>query len=120
VLPGSPLIEYVVLKNLLFICSRNRLRSPTAEQVFATRKGVETDSAGLSPDASVPLSAEQLDWATHIFVMEKGHKTKLLKHFPGPVQGKKIIVLGIPDDYDFMDPELMRLLEEKVGPYLRD
>jgi len=37
------------MTNLLFLCSRNRLRSPTAEPVFADRPGVETASAGLSP-----------------------------------------------------------------------
>jgi predicted protein tyrosine phosphatase len=107
------------MKNLLFICSRNRLRSPTAEQIFSSRKGVETDSAGLAPDAAVLLTGEQLEWATHIFVMEKGHKTKLLKQFAEYVQDKKIICLGIADDYDYMDPALMQLLEAKVGPYLK-
>lgn len=107
------------MKNLLFICSRNKLRSPTAEQVFASRKGVETDSAGLAPDAEVQLSADQLEWASIIFVMEKQHKDKLLKRFSEHVKGKKIVCLGIADDYDFMDPELMRILDEKVGPYLR-
>ena len=107
------------MKNLLFICSRNRLRSPTAEQVFASRKEVQTDSAGLAPDAATPLSGDQLEWATHIFVMEKAHKTKVLKHFAGYVQDKKIICLNIPDDYDYMDPALLQLLEARVGPYLK-
>lgn len=53
----------------LFICSRNRLRSPTAEAVFAQWPNVETDSAGLAPDADVQLDADQLDWAEVIFVM---------------------------------------------------
>lgn len=44
---------------VLFICSRNRLRSPTAESVFAA-PGLETDSAGLAQDADVVLSAEQV------------------------------------------------------------
>lgn len=46
----------------LFICSRNRLRSPTAERLFADWPGVESDSAGLASDAEVPLSAEQVEW----------------------------------------------------------
>ncbi|WP_200935043.1 hypothetical protein [Brevundimonas sp. Leaf363] len=40
------------MTNLLFLCSRNRLRSPTAEQVVAAWPGVETASAGLAPDAA--------------------------------------------------------------------
>ena len=57
----------------LFLCSRNRLRSPTAEAVFAAWPGVETDSAGLAPDADTRLSAEQLEWADIVFVMERAH-----------------------------------------------
>jgi predicted protein tyrosine phosphatase len=63
------------MKRALFIGSQNRLRSPTAEQVFANWPKVETDSAGLGGDASVPLSPEQIGWATVIFVMEKAHRT---------------------------------------------
>lgn len=107
------------MKNALFICSRNRLRSPTAEQVFSTWPGVETDSAGLGPDATVVLSAEQLEWASLVFVMEKTHRTKLSRRFGNNLKGKRVICLDIPDDYDFMQPELVRLLEAKAGPYLR-
>ena len=113
------LIRWATLKNLLFICSRNKLRSPTAEQVFATWKGMETDSAGLAPDADRVLSVEQLEWASIIFVMEKAHKNKLSRDYSQHIKGKRVIILGIPDDYDFMDPELTRLLEASVGPYLR-
>jgi len=105
--------------NVLFICSANRLRSPTAEQVFANWPGVETDSAGLSNDATTVLSPEQLDWATIVFVMEKTHRNKLSKRFKRHLGGKRVICLDIPDDYAFMDPVLIRLLEAKAGPFLR-
>jgi predicted protein tyrosine phosphatase len=55
--------------NLLFLCARNRLRSPTAERVFHSRPGVETASAGLAPDAEEPVTPDHLDWADLIFVM---------------------------------------------------
>ena len=103
----------------LFVCSRNRLRSPTAEALFATWPNVETDSAGLAPDAEVPLSSEQIAWADIIFVMEKIHRNKLSKRFPRHLKGKRIVCLAIPDDYAFMDPELVRLLETRAGSYLR-
>jgi predicted protein tyrosine phosphatase len=105
--------------NALFICSANRLRSPTAEQVFAQWPGVETDSAGLSNDATSVLSPEQLEWADVVFVMEKAHRTKLSKRFKRHLGGKRVICLDIPDDYAFMDPVLIRLLEAKAGPFLR-
>ena len=104
-------------KRLLFLCSRNRLRSPTAEATLSG-PGVETDSAGLSPDAEVILSPEQIEWADLIFVMEAIHRTRLNRDYGPHLKGKKVVVLGIPDDFDFMDPQLVKLLESKCAPYL--
>lgn len=67
------------MTNVLFVCSANRLRSPTAEQVFSTWPGIETDSAGISAGATVLLTSEQIDWADIIFVMEKTHRSKLTR-----------------------------------------
>jgi len=103
----------------LFICSRNRLRSPTAERVFADWPDVETDSAGLAPDAEVHVSAEQLDWATLIFVMEKNQRSKLTRQYRAVLAGKRVICLDIPDDYAYMQPELVSLLQRKVPALLR-
>jgi predicted protein tyrosine phosphatase len=103
----------------LFICSQNPLRSPTAEQIFSSWPGIEADSVGLANDATVPLSVEQIEWATIIFVMEKAHRNKLSKKFKNHQNGKKIICLSIPDEYDYMQPELIKLLEAKVGIFLR-
>ncbi|MDH0895759.1 MULTISPECIES: low molecular weight protein tyrosine phosphatase family protein [unclassified Pseudomonas] len=103
----------------LFICSRNRLRSPTAEQLFAGWPGVESDSACLAPDAEVPLSAEQVEWAELIFVMERAHQKRLQQRFGSLLRGRQVICLGIPDDYNYMQPELVELLEARVGSYLR-
>ena len=104
---------------VLFICSRNRLRSPTAEVVFAKWPNVETDSAGLAPDADVQLDADQLDWAEVIFVMERNHQRRLSQRFGSRLRGKRVVCLDISDDYVFMQPELVTLLEKRVGPYLR-
>ena len=111
--------ELPAMIRALFICTQNRLRSPTAEQVFASWANVETDSAGLGNDADVRLSVEQIEWATLIFVMEKAHRNKLSKQFKAHLNGKRVICLDIPDDYDYMQPELVRLLEAKVGAFLR-
>lgn len=107
------------MKKALFICSRNRLRSPTAEQVFAGWPGVETDSAGLDNDAVVPLSPEQIEWADIIFVMEPAHRARLNKRFRRHLNGKRVIVLGIPDNYALMAPELVARLEAGAGRFLR-
>jgi predicted protein tyrosine phosphatase len=108
----------VATKRTLFICSQNRLRSPTAEQVFAEWTNVETDSAGLGGDASVPLSPEQIQWATVIFVMEKAHLGRLKQRFRAHLNGKQVICLDIPDNYAYMQPELIALLKAKVGKFL--
>lgn len=104
--------------NLLFVCSRNRLRSPTAEQVFLDYEGIETDSAGLSADADVVLSADQVEWADLIFVMEKRHRALLGRRFRTLLVKKRVVCLDIADDYGFMQAELMALLTRKVTPFL--
>jgi predicted protein tyrosine phosphatase len=106
------------MTNVLFVCSANQLRSPTAEQVFSTWPGVETDSAGLNRGAKTLLSSEQIEWADIIFVMEKAHRSKLAKNFRRHLNGKRVICLDIPDDYEFMDPILVRILETKAGRFL--
>jgi predicted protein tyrosine phosphatase len=104
--------------NVLFICSQNRLRSPTAEQVFADWPGIETQSAGLGNDADIPVTPELLAWSDLIFVMEKVHRSKLSNRFGRHVKDKRIVCLDIPDDYDFMEPALVQLLTRKVTPFL--
>jgi len=84
---------------VLFICSRNQLRSPTAEQVFSSWPGIEVASAGLDPKCQVPVTPELLAWAAVIFVMERHHRNKLLKHFRASIKNQKIVVLGVTDDY---------------------
>ncbi len=106
------------MKRLLFLCTRNRLRSPTAETVFADLAGVEVDSAGLSRDAEVQLSEEQVEWADVILVMERIHRDRLNQAFGHALAGKRIAVLNIPDDYEYMDEELIRLLKLRCQPYL--
>ena len=107
------------VKRLLFICSQNRLRSPTAEQFFSQWPGVEAMSAGLNHDAVTPLSTDLIEWADNIIVMEQAHKNKLSKKFHGHLSGKRIVVLGIPDEYDYMQPELIRLLQSRVPSLIK-
>lgn len=102
------------MKHILFLCSQNRLRSPTAENVFSQWPGVEAMSAGLNHDAVTPVSADLIEWAQVIVVMEKAHRNKLMKKFKDNLRGKKVVVLDIPDEYDYMQPELIQLLKAKV------
>ena len=106
------------MRRVLFLCSRNRLRSPTAERVFATRPDLEVASAGLSPDADVACTPDLLDWADIVFVMERRHRTRLARGFSRHLKGKKVVCLDIADDFAFMAPELVRLLKVRVGRHL--
>jgi len=108
-----------MMQKLLFICSQNKLRSPTADNVFSAFDGLECDSAGLAPDAEMALSPEQIEWADIIFVMEKTHRNKLSKRFKQFLKNKRVIVLGVPDEFDYMDPDLINLLKSKVPQFLR-
>jgi predicted protein tyrosine phosphatase len=106
------------IQTVLFVCSQNRLRSPTAEQVFSCHKDLEVDPAGTNHDAENPLTAKLVRWAGMIFVMEKAHRAKLRRHFRPALTGKRVICLDIPDDYSFMQPELVRLIEARVSRHL--
>lgn len=106
------------MKNVLFVCSQNRLRSPTAEQVFSHRADLEVASAGTNNDAETPLSGDLVQWADVIVVMEKQHRAKVQKRFRSLLHGKRVICLDIPDDYEFMDPALVSLFRAKLARYL--
>lgn len=107
------------MKHILFICGANKLRSPTAEQIFSKLPKIETDSAGLNAEADQRVSPEQIEWADVIFVMEKSQHVKLAKQFQKYLNGKRVISLDITDNYTFMQPELVVLLEKKMRPLLR-
>jgi predicted protein tyrosine phosphatase len=100
------------MKKLLFVCGKNRLRSPTAEAVFSEYEGLEVESAGVDRAAEVPLSTESIEWADVIFVMEKSHRSKLANKFQAQLKDKRVICLDIPDDYEYMEPVLVELLKK--------
>lgn len=105
-------------KRILFICSQNKLRGPTAEAIFSDHPTVEVDSAGLNNDAEVPLSQEQIQWADLVLVMETAHKERLNRKFKNVLARKRMAVLNIPDDYDYMDPSLIKLLKARCAAYI--
>ncbi len=104
--------------NLLFICSRNQWRSPTAEALFKNHPNINAKSAGTEPSARIKVNEKMLLWADLIFVMEKRHKQRLQQKFDDILQDKEVIVLDIADDYKFMDKELVEILKESLSVYL--
>jgi predicted protein tyrosine phosphatase len=106
------------MKNVLFVCSQNELRSPTAERVFSGRRDLEVASAGLNHDAPQTVTPELLAWADVIFVMEKAHLSRMRRRFRKHLNGQRLVCLDIPDLYDYMEPALVELLEAKVPRHL--
>ena len=107
------------MKNLLFVCSENRLRSPTAEAIFSEYEGVQAIGAGTNNDAETPVSGDLIEWADIVLVMEKSHRNKVSKKYKELLKDKRLVVLDIPDNYDCMQPELIQLLKAKVSRVVR-
>ena len=105
--------------NLLFVCSENRLRSPTAEEVFSKYSGVSAIGAGTNADAETTVSGDLIEWADVILVMEKSHRNKIAKKYKEQLKGKRLVCLEIPDIYARRDPDLVKLLEARVKRYVR-
>ncbi|MFL0804250.1 MAG: phosphotyrosine protein phosphatase [Agarilytica sp.] len=105
--------------NLLFVCSENKLRSPTGEEIFSNYEGINAIGCGTNKDAETTASGDLIEWADIIFVMERSHRNKISKKFKDLLKGKKLVCLDIPDEYERMDPLLIRLLENGVSKHVR-
>jgi len=103
---------------LLFICSRNRQRSLTAEKIFSCLDRYNVRSAGTEINSRIKLTAGHIGWADIIFVMEKKHIRRIRGRFNEYTSGKKIICLNIPDEYQYMDIELVETLKSRVSEYI--
>ena len=103
---------------VLFLCHLNRARSATAERLFCRRTDLEVCSAGTSEDALVRVSERMLDWADVVFTMDGEQRGALAGMFPAHPALARLICLEIADDYGFLHPELVRLLEQRVAPHL--
>lgn len=105
---------------ILVLCAKNQWRSPTAEQLYRKDPRCEVRSAGVSQQARRRVSANDLAWADLVLVMEKNHRAKLQRLFPDEAQDVEIQVLDIPDDYQYMDPELVDMLRDHIESLLSD
>lgn len=103
---------------VLFVCSQNRMRSLTAEKLLEGVPGFQARSVGTQPDARIVVTEGHLGWADVIVCMEKSHLNRLRRKFPETLSGKRVVCLHIPDDYAFMQPELLDELRAKLAPHL--
>ena len=106
------------VRTILFVCTRNRLRSPTAEQVFASYSGVEVGSAGTLYGCPNPLTHELVEWSDLIVVMGRAQRAEIQRRFRRSLKATRIVCLDVPDVYAFMDPALVDLLERRMARHL--
>jgi predicted protein tyrosine phosphatase len=103
---------------VLFVCQFNRRRSATAERVFSKDPGLDVRSAGTSGGALVKVNARMLEWADIVFIMDADQQRWLDQHFSGDPTPTRIVNLDIADDYPFLDPRLVALLQERATPHI--
>lgn len=103
------------MQKILFVCSQNKWRSLTAEKILENCDDVWVKSAGTENGARVKITAGLIGWADIIFVMEKKHRSRIQEKYAEFINGKPLFVLNIPDDYQFMDEELIEILLNRVG-----
>ena len=107
------------VRKVLFLCHLNRVRSATAERLFCKRPDLDVRSAGVSSDAMVRVNARMLDWADVIITMDESQRLALEQMFPRHAALSRLVCLQIPDDYTFLQPELVALLEARVAPLVQ-
>lgn len=105
-------------QKLLFVCAQNKIRSLTAERLFAKSQTYQVRSRGVAPVARIRLTERDLAWADIVFVMEKEHKGRIMRKFGQTARDKRIVVLFIEDIYIRMQRELIEELRRKLGPYV--
>ena len=103
---------------VLFVCDEDNLRSPTGTAVYGSNTDLEVRSAGFGRYSSQRVSEDMLQWADIVFVMERRHRNRIHKAFPRIYAKKRIICLYIPDEFDYMDSVLVRLLTSRCSPYI--
>ena len=104
--------------HVLFVCSKNQWRSPTAEHIYRRHPDLSVRSAGTSTQARRRVSADDIRWADAIIAMESKHKQRLTAEYGRLLVDKVIHVLDIPDDYRYLDPELVTMIEQSFGALL--
>ena len=106
------------IQKLLFVCSRNKIRSLTAEKLFEGFPLYQVRSAGTQPGARIVVTEGHIGWADLIFCMEKSHLNRLRRKFPEALRDKQVICLHIPDEFEFMQTELVDELRARLAAYV--
>ena len=103
---------------LLFICSQNKIRSLTAEHMLQGVPGYSVKSAGTEPRSRIRVNEGHIGWADITFVMEKKHLRILEDNFQETLNGKRLICLNIPDEFIYMEPDLIDELKAGISQHI--
>jgi len=98
---------------VLFVCAMNKQRSVTAERLYRDDARLEVRSRGVRADAHRRVSEEDLRWADIVFAMEGEHQLWIATRFE-ELSLPPIAVLDIPDDFEVMDPKLVKILRPMI------
>ena len=98
---------------ILVVCGRNKRRSKTAESIFRNQNRFYIKSAGLSPKSPSQISESKIIWSDAVMVMEDAHKNRIMGQFRY-LSLPPIFVLHIEDEYEYMNKELIEILEERI------
>jgi predicted protein tyrosine phosphatase len=102
--------------NVLFVCSANQQRSPTAEEMYRGDPRYEVRSAGTHTVFGHEVTPDDLNWADLVVTMEDHHKERILAAYPDESETVRFQVLGIPDVFQYMDPTLQREIRSRFEP----
>jgi predicted protein tyrosine phosphatase len=95
--------------NALFICNQNKHRSKTAAEIFKDK--FDTKSAGIYENI---VTSKDLNWSDLVIVMEDHQREFIAQNFPKEYMQIRILCLEIPDVYKYMQPQLLKILNEKM------
>ena len=103
----------VTQPHIQFVCGRNRWRSPTAERIYRNDARIAVRSAGVSDKSPHRISSADIAWADLILVMEDQYAGWIRENYRS-LALPTIQSLDIPDEYEFMDEELVGLIQDGV------
>jgi predicted protein tyrosine phosphatase len=103
---------------ILFVCGRNKWRSPTAQNIYRNDPRIEVRSAGTSEKSPHLISSSDLLWADLVLVMENKHKNRISVSFRD-IHLPPIKSLDIPDEYVYMDEGLIELIKSGVEYHIK-
>lgn len=102
---------------ILFVCGRNQWRSPTAARIYAHDPRIRVRARGVSSKSRRQIRAGDVEWADLILVMENRYKSRIAATYRKlclpPVES-----LDIPDDFEFMDTELISRIKSGTEVHL--